>query len=80
MYASKDATVRIEHGTINQFKTEKGISQSYIYCFPVYLTSVQRTSWWNKILDGAQEKNKIYVGDMNNLSYPNNNTQTTEEK
>ena len=30
MYASKDATVRIEPGTVEQFKIEKGISQSYI--------------------------------------------------
>ena len=39
-----------------------------------------RTSWWNKILDGAQEKNKIYVGDMNNLSYQEENIQMTEKQ
>ena len=42
-----------------------------IYCCPAYLTSVQRTPWKNKNLDEAQVRNKIYVGDMNNLSYPN---------
>ena len=50
-----------------------------IYCCPAYLTSVQRTPWKNKNLDEAQVRNKIYVGDMNNLSYPNDNTKMTEE-
>ena len=35
---------------------------------------------WNVGLDEAQAKNKIYVGYMNNLSFPNNNIQATEEK
>ena len=30
MYASKDETVRTEHGTVDRFKIEKGISQRYI--------------------------------------------------
>ena len=49
-------------------------------CCPVYLTSVQRIRWKNKSLDEAQVRNKIYVGDMNSLSNPNDNTVMTEEK
>ena len=51
-----------------------------IYCCPVYITSVQRTLRKNKNLDKAQVRNKIYVEDMNNLTYPNDNTKMTEEK
>ena len=50
-----------------------------IYCCPDYLTSVQRTPWKNKNLDESQVRNRIYVGDMNNLSYPSDNTKMTEE-
>ena len=51
-----------------------------LYCCPAYLTSMQRLRWKNKNLDEAQVRNKIYVGDMNSLSNPNDNTIMTEEK
>ena len=51
-----------------------------IYRCPAYLTSVQRTPWKNENLDEAQIRNNIYAGNMNNLSYPNDNTQMTEEQ
>ena len=51
-----------------------------IYCFPAYLTSVQRTPWKKKNLHEAQVKSKIYVEDMNNISYPSDNTEMTGKK
>ena len=43
VYADQEATVRIRHGTIDWFKTEKGEVKA-VYCHPAYLTSMQSTS------------------------------------
>ena len=51
LYASKEATVRTGHGTINWFKLGKEYIKA-MYCHSVYLTYMQRTSWrmlaWKK--------------------------------
>ena len=43
VYADQEATVRIRHGTIDWFKTEKGEVKA-VYCHPECLTYMQSTS------------------------------------
>ena len=43
LYAGQEATVRIGHGTTDQFQIGKGVRQG-VYCHPVYLTYMQSTS------------------------------------
>ena len=49
--ADQEATVITGHGTTDWFQIGKGIRQA-VYCHPVYLTSMQSTSWetlgWKK--------------------------------
>ena len=40
----QEAMVRIGHGTIDWFQTEKGIQRKAVYCHPAYLTYMQSTS------------------------------------
>ena len=51
LYASQEATVRTAHGTTDWFQIGKGYVKA-VYCHPVYLTSIQSTSWetldWKK--------------------------------
>ena len=44
LYAGQEATVRTRHGTTDWFHIGNGVCQGYIYCHPVYLTSMQSTS------------------------------------
>ena len=71
MYASKGAAVRIGHGTMNWFKIRKGTNQSYILLPCLFNFCAENTMKKNKNLDETQVRNKIFVGDMTNLSYPN---------
>ena len=43
LYAGKEATVRIGHGTTDWFHIGKGVHQA-VYCHPAYLTYMQSTS------------------------------------
>ena len=43
VYAGQEATVRTGHGTTDWFQIGKGVRQA-VYCYPAYLTSMQRTS------------------------------------
>ena len=43
LYAGKEATVRIRHGTTDWFQIGKGVHQT-VYYHPVYLTYMQSTS------------------------------------
>ena len=70
VYANQDATVSIGHGTMNWFKIGKEICQSYIF-LPCLFNFCAGKIMKNKILDQIQARNKIYVGNMNNLIYPN---------
>ena len=42
LYAGQEATVRIEHRTMNWFQMGKGVHS--VYCHPAYLTYMQSTS------------------------------------
>ena len=45
LYAGQEAAVRTEHGTTDWFQIGKGKEYvKAVYCYPVYLTSVQSTS------------------------------------
>ena len=65
VYASK---VRIEHVTISWFKLGKEYVKAIF--LPCLFNFCSESIMKNKILDQSQARNKIYVGDMNNLSYP----------
>ena len=43
LYACQEAIVRSGHGTMDWFKTGKGMQQA-VYCHSVYLTSMKNTS------------------------------------
>ena len=43
LYAGQETTVRTGHGTTDWFQIGKGYLKA-VYCHPVYLTSMQRTS------------------------------------
>ena len=43
LYAGQEAMVRTSHGTMDWFKTGKGVCQGFIFS-PAYLTSMKRTS------------------------------------
>ena len=45
-----------------------------VYCHPVYLTSMQSTSWRNAGLEEAQAGIKIAGRNINNLRYTDNTT------
>ena len=51
LYVGQEATVRTGHETTDWFQIGKGVRQA-VYCRPVYLTSMQSTSWetlsWKK--------------------------------
>ena len=79
VYGSEGAAVRIGHGAMNWFKIGKGRSRRFVLLSCLFNFCAEKR-WKNKNLDEAQVRNKIYVGDMNNLSYPNDNTEMIEEK
>ena len=43
LYVGKEATVRTLHGTMDWFQIGKEYNKA-VYCYPVYLTSMQSTS------------------------------------
>ena len=45
LYAGQEATVRPGHGTTDLFQIGKGVYVKAVYCYPVYLTYMQSTSW-----------------------------------
>ena len=75
LYVGKEAIVRTRHGTMEWFKTGKGICQGCILSHPAYLTSMQSTSckipgWMNE----AQAGIKIARRNINNLRYADDTT------
>ena len=74
LYAGQEATVRTGHGKTDCFELEKGVYSKAAYCHPVYLTSMQSTSWemlgWTKIM----KRN------INNFRYANDSTLMQEVK
>jgi len=79
LYASQEATVRTEHGTINWFQNGKGVHQGYILSsclFNFYAEYIMRDSE----LDEAQAGIKITGRKINNLRYAADTTLMAESK
>ena len=79
LYAGKEATVRIGHGTTDWFQIGKGICQGYILSpclFNLYAEYIMR----NGGLDEAQAGIKIAGRNINNLRYANDTTLMAESE
>ena len=78
LYAGQKATVRTRHGTIDQFKTRKGVQQDCIlsspWLFNLYAEYIMR----NAELDEAQTGIKIAGRNINNLRYADDTTLMAE--
>ena len=73
LYTGQEATVKTGHGTMNWFKTGKGVCQGCILSpclFDVYVEYIT----WNAGLEKAQAGIKIAVGNINDLRYADNTT------
>ena len=79
LYANQEATVRTEHGTMDWFKTGKGVCQGYIlsFClFNLYAEYIMQ----NAGLDEAQAGIKIARRNINNLRYADDTTLMAESE
>ena len=79
LYAGQEATVRIRHGTTDQFQIGKGVCQGCILSpclFNLYAEYIMRNSG----LDEAQAGIKIVRRNINNLRYAKNTTLMTESE
>ena len=68
LYAGQEATVRTGHGTMDWFKTGKGVCQGCILSsclFKLYVEYIMQNAW----MDEAQAGIKILGWNINNLSY-----------
>ena len=68
LYAGKEATVRIRHGTMNWFQIGKGVCQGYIVS-PCLFNLYVKYIMWNAKLDEAQAGIKIAGINSINLRY-----------
>ena len=79
LYADQEATVRTRHGTMDWFRTGKGVSQGYILSsclFNLHAEYIMR----NGRLDEAQAEIKIAERNINNLRYADDTTLMAESK
>jgi len=77
LYAGQEATVRTGHGTMDWFKSEKGIYQGCILSpclFNLYVEYIMQ----NAGLDEAQAGIKIAGRNINNLRYADDTTLMAE--
>ena len=68
LYAGQKATVRTGHGTMDWFKTGKGVHQA-VYCHSAYLSYMQSTScemlgWMNHKLESRLPREVATTSDM----------------
>ena len=77
LYAGQEATVRTGHGTINWFKTGKGVSQGCIFSSFLFNFYTEYITW-NAGLDESQAEIKMARRNINNLRYAENITFVTE--
>ena len=79
LFAAQEATVRTLHGTINWFKTEKGVSQGCLLSpclFNLYADHIMQ----NARLDELQAGTKTARRNINNLRYADDITLMAESK
>ena len=79
LYAGQEATVRTRHGTIDRFKTGKGVCQGCILSLCLFNVHAQYIMW-NARLDEAQAGIKIARRNINNLEYADDTTLMAESK
>ena len=80
LYAGQEATVRTRHGTMDWFKTGKGVGQGYVL-YPAYLTYTQSTYiMWNAELGETEAKIKIAGRNINSLRYAHDTTLLAESE
>ena len=73
LYASQEAIVRTEHGTMDWFKIRKGVQQGLFNFYTEYI--MQNTG-----LDEAQAGIKIAGRNINNLTYADDTTLIAESR
>ena len=79
LYAGQEATIRIRHGTMDRFQTEKGVHQGCILSpclFNFYAEYIMR----NAGLDEAQSGIQISRRNINNLRYAGDTTLMAESE
>ena len=79
LYAGQEATVKIEHGTMDLFQIVKGVHQCCILSpclFNLYAEYIIQIAG----LDEAQARIKIARRNINNLRYADDTTLTVESK
>ena len=79
LYAGQEATVRTRHGTMDWFRTGKGVSQGYILSsclFNLHAEYIMR----NGRLDEAQAGIKIARRNINNFRYADETTLMEESE
>ena len=79
LHAGQEATVRTEHGPMDQFQTGKGVCQGCILSpclFNFYIEYIMQ----NDRLDKAQAGIKIARRNINNLRYADYSTRMTESE
>ena len=79
LYAGQEATVRNRHWTVDWFQIGKGIHQGCIL-LPCFFNLYAEYIMWHAGLDEAQAGIKIDRRNINNLSYADDSTFTTESK
>ena len=79
LYAGQEATVRTGQGTMDWFKTDKGVCQGYILSsclFNLYAEYIRQ----NAGLDESQDGIKIVRRNINNLRYADDTTLMAESE
>ena len=79
LYVNQKATVRIEHGTMDWFKTGKGVHQACILLFCLFNFYAEYIMW-NDGLDEAQAGIKIIGRNINYLRYADDTTLMAESE
>ena len=79
LYAGQETTVRTGHGTMNWFKTGKGVHQSWILS-PCLFNLHAEYIMWNAGLDKAQAGIKIARRNVNKLGYADDTTLMAKSK
>ena len=79
LYAGQKATVRTGHGTTDWFQIRKGVRQGCILS-PCLFNFCAEYIVRNAVLDEAEAGIRIAGGNINNLTYADDTTLTTESE
>ena len=79
LYAGQEAAVRTRHGTMNWFKTGKGVYQGYILSLCLFNFYAEYITW-NARLDESQPGIRIARRNNNHFSYADDTTLMIESR